>query len=497
MKQFDKKTLKYGSASIVLAVVFIVLVFVLNLVVTSLTERFNLFVDLTKEQLYEISDATHSLIADTKDEEIKFIFLTPLDELDANPYAKNVKTLALEYEEKYPNITIEYIDMLKNPGAVAKYRKDYTLTDTTVIVESAKRFTAFDMSTCFVYTQDESGAYQYYAFNAEYRFTAAIIKVTRDEMPRALFTSNHSETIPVQLKSLLVDAGFTVENIDLSQKDIPADTKLVIINDPQTDLTGIESETSGISETTKLSRYLNGGGNAMVFIDPETPVLKNLDELLKNWGIGVLHGYQVLDDQNSISSMDSRALIARYENDYVADDEVDFTSFHSRLSSIENPIKTVFFDALPMEILPLTDVTHSVGAILSSYPTSYVPKNNSENLYKGSLPLLVAGARREFDEELAETKVNYLIVGGSTYFASDVFLGTYQNTYGNTEIVKSIVSKITDETMLLDIRYKEFNDTKLTIDNKTSQNWLIVLVTALPALVLLSAFFVFLKRRHL
>jgi hypothetical protein len=466
-------------------------------VVTALTERFNLFVDLTEEQLYEISDATHTLIEGAKDEDIKFIFLTPLDELDANSYAKSVKTLALEYEEKYPNITIEYIDMLKNPGAVAKYRKDYTLTETTIIVESEKRFTAFDMSTCFVYTQDENGAYQYYAFNAEYRFTSAIIRVTRDEMPRALFVENHSETIPVHLKSLLVDAGFLVENIDLSQKDIPEDTKLVIINDPQTDFTGIESETSGVSETTKLSRYLNGGGNAMVFVDPETPVLKNLDELLANWGIGVIHGYQVLDDYNSISSMNSLALISRYEKDYNADDEVDFSVFHSRLSGAENPIKTVSHNSLPLELLPLTDVHHSVGAILSSYPTSYVPKTESQNLYEGSVPLLVAGARREFDEELAETKVNYLIVGGSTYFASDVFLGTYQNTYGNTEIVKSIVSEITDETMLLDVNYKEYNDTRLTVDTKTSERWLIILVTALPALVLLSAFLVFLKRRHL
>lgn len=492
-----KKSLKYGSASVILAVVFILLVFVLNLLVTSLTERFNLFVDLTEEQLYEISDATHALLEGTEDEEIKFIFLTPLDELDSNEYAKSVKTLALEYEEKYKNITIEHIDMLKNPGAVAKYRKDYTLSDTTIIVESAKRFTAFDMSTCFVYTQDENGGYQYYAFNAEYRFTSAIIKVTRDEMPRALFVTNHAEAVPAQLRALLVDSGFVVENVDLSQSDIPADTKLVIINDPQTDFTGIESETSGMSETTKLSRYLENGGNAMIFVDPETPVLKNLDELTANWGINILHGYQVLDDYNSVSSMDSLALITRYAPDTDSSDEVDFSVFHKRLSGADNPIKTVSYATVPLQLLPLTDVSHSVGVILSSYATSYVPKNSSENVAEGMMPLLAAGVRREYDEELMKTKKNYLIVGGSTYFAGDVFLGTYQNTYGNTEIIKSVISEITDETMLLSVNYKEYNDTKLTIDNKTSRRWLVVLVSVLPAVVLAAAFLVFLRRRHL
>ena len=91
----DKKALKYGSASLILAVVFIALIFVLNLVVTTLTDKFNLFVDLTEEQLYEISEASEELLKDMGDEEIKFIFLTPLDELDNNEYAKSVKTLAL------------------------------------------------------------------------------------------------------------------------------------------------------------------------------------------------------------------------------------------------------------------------------------------------------------------------------------------------------------------------------------------------------------------
>lgn len=492
-----KKTLKYGSASVILAIVFIALVFVLNLVVTSLTDRFNLFVDLTEEQLYEISDASHKLLENVGEEDVKFIFLTPLDELDNNEYTKSVKTLAEEYAEKYPSIKLEYVDMLKNPGAVSKYRRDYDLSATTVIVESAKRFTAFDMSECFVYSQDQNGAYQYYAFNAEYRFTSSLIKVTRDEMPRAAFITNHAETVPVQLKALLVDAGFIVENVDLSQKDIPEDTKLVIVNDPQTDFTGIESEEMGVSEITKLSRYLEKGGNAMIFVSPATPELKNLDELMENWGIGVLHGYQVVDDINSVSSMNSLALITRYVEDTNADDETDFSVFHKRVSGADNPIKTVSHYTVPLEILPLTNVTHSVAPILSSYATSYIPESDSKNLYEGSVPVLVAGARREFNSELGETEINYLIVGGSAYLASDVFLGTYRNTYANTEIIKSIVSEITDETMLLDVSYKVYNDTSLTIDNRTSQRWLITLVAALPVVVLLGAFLVFFKRRHL
>lgn len=487
-----KKVLKYGSASVVLAVVFIALVFVINLVATALTDRYNLFVDLTNEQLYEISDASEELLADMGDEQVRFIFLTPLDELDNDEHAKSVKTLALEYEAKYDNITVEYIDMVKNPGTVAKYRKDYEVSSTTILVESDKRFVAFDMAECFVYTQDGNGNYSYYAFNAEYRFTSALIRVTRDTMPRALFTTNHLETVPTQFKSLLIDAGFEVELFDLEQNEIPEDTKLIVINDPNTDLTGMETASMGTSEITKLSRYLDNGGNVMLFVDPQTPELKNLDELCASWGIGIHHGVAVVDDRNSIASFDNFAVIARY-----ASENETFAKFHSAISSAENPQRTISYYTAPLEILSISDISHKPGTILSSYATAYVPLTETENYAEGVIPLLAGSYKSIFDEELGESKNNYLIVGGSTWFTSDTFLGSYQNTYANAELVKSIISELTDETMMLSVNAKIYNDTTLTIDNATSQKWLYALIFALPSLVLVGAFAVYLKRRHL
>ncbi len=490
--KLTQKTIKYGSASVVLAVVFIAFIFVINLVVTAVTDKFNLFVDLTQEQLYEISDASEALLEDMGDEEIKFIFLTPLDELDNNEYIKSIKTLALEYEEKYDNISIEYIDMLKNPGTVAKYRKDYDLKATSVIVESARRFVAFDMSECFVYTQNDQGSYDYYAFNGEYRFTSAIIRVTRETMPKAVFTTNHLETVPSQFKLLLQDSGFEVVLLDLSQDELPENTELLIVNDPRTDFTGLESESGGASEITKLSKYLENGGNAMLFVDPETPVLNNLDEFCATWGIKIEHNLAVVDNRNSISSIDTYAVISRY-----ATENEQLTPFHATLSGEENPQKTVSYYTAPLSFLPLTDVSHGVGAILTSYATAYVPVSDTENYAEGIIPLLAAGYRSNYDAERGETVYNYLVVGGSTWFTGDVFLGTYQNTYGNDELIKNMISEMTDETMILNVSYKVYNDTTLTIDNATSQKWLMALVMALPAIVLLASLAVFLKRRHL
>lgn len=501
---FDKKTLKYGSASVILAVVFIALVLVLNLVVTAITDKYNLFVDLTQEELYTISESTENLLKDIGDDEIKFIFFTPLDEFDNESHAKSVKALALEFEEKYDNISIEYIDMLKNPGAVAKYRRDYNLSATTIVVESAKRFVAFDLSECFVYTQDTStGGYIYYAFNGEYRFASSILRVTREEMPRALFTTNHLEAIPAYFENLLIDSGFEVQRIDLMQENIPDDTALVVINDPQTDFTGIESETDGQSEITKLSRYLEGGGNAMLFVDPDTPELKNLFELCNLWGIKLLPGMSVIDDVTHVSSLDSRAIIAKYVEYSASGSEEEkeksekLSIFHKSISSMANPQKAVSYYTMPLSLAPITDSSRGVGAILASDVTSYVPLSANENFYKGSVPLMAAGYKDIYNSELSENETSYFLVGGSTHFVSDTFLGTYQNLYANYELMGSILEALTDETLALDIKYKVYNDTSLALDNATTQDWLAVLVFVLPGIVLAIALLVFLRRRHL
>lgn len=490
--KIDKKTVKYGSASIVLAAVFIALIIIANLVVTAFTDRFNLFVDLTQEELYTVSEATDKLLENIGDQKIKFIFFTPLDELDSNERTKSIKSLALEYEEKYPNVTIEYMDMMKNPGLVAKYRKNYSnLSATSIVVESEKTFAAFDMQECFVYMQNaNTGSYEYYAFNAEYRFTSAILKVTRDKMPKALFTTNHLEEIPTQFKLLLEDAGFEVQTVNLLQSDIPEDTKLVVINDPQTDFTGLETEEIGQSEITKLSKYLNNGGNVMVLMDPDTPELKNLDELCQSWGIQIAHGLTLTDDSNSIQSSGSQAIIARY------DTNEEYSVFHKALSSRENPISTVMYKAAPMQLLPVTDVTHTVGPILTTYATAKVHMSN-QDYSTGMMPLLAAGCKNTYNSELGETVKNYLIVSSSTWFASDTALGNFQVTYGNYELLKNIIGEITDETMILNVNYKVYNDTALTVSTAVSQKWMTVLIFVLPAIVLIAALGVYLKRRHL
>lgn len=486
----NTKVLKYGTASVVLAIVFIALLFAINLVAGIVTEKFNLYVDLTDEQLYSLSDETFSLLEDM-DEPVKIIFFTPLDKLDSDSYVKNIKTLALEYEEKFDNITVEYVDMTRNPELVRRYRKDFSLAETSVIVESDKRFAGFDMAECFVYTQNDDSSYSYYAFNGEYRFTSSLLKVTRDTMPVVTFMTNHGEEVPSIFKSVLTDSGFEVKTVNLLQENIPENTEILISVSPKSDLTGVESEEEGNSEITKLNAYLAKGQDVMIFLDPNTPELPNLDDFLYNWGIDVLHGVSVQDNVNYLASANNMAVLAQY---YTEDEN---TSSLAKVSDSASAMPVVSYYTSPISIVPLTNVSRGVAPLLTTSTTAYVPKNAQENYVQNTrIPLLVAGYSRTFNSTTGNTDKNYVVVGGSTYFVSDQYLGAYSALFANSELIRNIISTMTDETIVLNMPYKVYNDTSLVATAEQSQKWMATLIVVLPSIVLVTALAVFLKRRH-
>lgn len=486
----NTKVLKYGTASVVLAIVFIALLFAINLVAGIVTEKFNLYVDLTDEQLYSLSDETFSLL-ENMDEPVKIIFFTPLDKLDSDSYVKNIKTLALEYEEKFDNITVEYVDMTRNPELVRRYRKDFSLAETSVIVESDKRFAGFDMAECFVYTQNDDSSYSYYAFNGEYRFTSSLLKVTRDTMPVVTFMTNHGEEVPSIFKSVLTDSGFEVKTVNLLQENIPENTEILISVSPKSDLTGVESEEEGNSEITKLNAYLAKGLDVMIFLDPNTPELPNLDDFLYNWGIDVLHGVSVQDNVNYLASANNMAVLAQY---YTEDEN---TSSLAKVSDSASAMPVVSYYTSPISIVPLTNVSRGVAPLLTTSTTAYVPKNAQENYVQNTrIPLLVAGYSRTFNSTTGNTDKNYVVVGGSTYFVSDQYLGAYSALFANSELIRNIISTMTDETIVLNMPYKVYNDTSLVATAEQSQKWMATLIVVLPSIVLVTALAVFLKRRH-
>ena len=139
----NRKKLKHGSIALVLTALTVIAVIVINFIFTKLAYSKNWYIDMTQNKLYGLSDAGRELL-DTIDPEaeIKVHFCTPLDKMNNNNYTKMVFEFVKQIGAEYPNVTYDYIDLLKDVQVAYKYKSSSsdTVTSDSIIVESGTEF---------------------------------------------------------------------------------------------------------------------------------------------------------------------------------------------------------------------------------------------------------------------------------------------------------------------------------------------------------------------
>ena len=158
------RKLKYGAIAIVLTAVVVAAVVIFNTIFSALVYKYYWYVDMTKEGVYGLTDSGRALLDDI-DAEINIIFCQPYDQLEQDAAMNMIYSLVREMASEYDNINYSYIDIIKDPTAVTKYKTTPAASrlTTDVIVESGTEFRAFRAQAMFV--QNESGVI--WAFNGE------------------------------------------------------------------------------------------------------------------------------------------------------------------------------------------------------------------------------------------------------------------------------------------------------------------------------------------
>ena len=130
------KRLKHGTMATVLTVVFIVVLVLVNIVATSVFERFPLTIDMTSDESYTISDETEKYIKSV-DKDVKITVLSEESEFtSASKYIRQSNEILQNIVKSNRHFSIEYIDLLSNPEVKSEYED--TLDEFDIIVESGK-----------------------------------------------------------------------------------------------------------------------------------------------------------------------------------------------------------------------------------------------------------------------------------------------------------------------------------------------------------------------
>ena len=481
---FKSRSFKRGSMSMALTVAVIAAVIIINIVITALAHKYYLYIDMTKDSVFKLTDEALAIVEGI-DDEVNIIFCDDSDSLQSNLYQKTVYNTALELSSKFDNINIKHVDVYKNPSSVSKYKttQGTKITDQSIIVESGSESIVYTLNAFFTY--NESG--YVWAYNGEYKLISGILRVTADENPKALFTTGHGESLVDEaLWALFADAGYEVNIINLIENDIPEDTRFVIINDPIYDFQGISADTEGKkSEIEKIDDFLDDFGCLAVFTDPETPELPELYSFLKEWGIAF--GEHTLRDYNHSLTTDGLSLVAEY-----AKGETEGATLIRDITKIAEPPKAIVKNARPVDILFDTSGSRSVSPILTTSSKAMLGDKNENLVDGGRFNLMTLSSEMRYIDN--QDKYSFVLACGSTNFATNEYIG--QKAYSNSDILHAAMKQMGQERIPVNLDLKPFDNTSLDITASEATNWSLAIILILPITAIIFCTVILIRRRH-
>ena len=461
-----------------ISVVCVLALVVLNLLLTQLGAKKLLYVDLTPEEFYTVSDRmkthTDAIIKnlERKGEKIKITFCTDPDYLTATQSLRMPYFLALGLENIFPErIEVETVNVAYNPTAVSKYKANSMteITQTDIIVSYGERYRIFGANSMWV--SDTEG--NLYSFNGEYKLASIMMSVTAKELPVAYFVTNHGEIYydaqnkarpenyeAQQIYNLLTERGLDVKLLDLSKDDIPEDCVLLVINNPKTDfadenISEDDKNSLGyLTETEKLDRYLvMEQGAVMVAKDP-TLELHNFDLFLYEWGFDISDSI-VRDEKYHMLGSNEKIFGA-----YDTDDESYGMAIYESFASMPSSPSMIFnktgyincsFGPGMSKTEPGTNITSRNYAPFfysSGYAKAYNDSDGDgyrddiihDAALNGKMDIAGVTTRMQIDQQTAEYQYSYLFCAPSAEAFSNDLLGN--GSYANYEVLSALVENI-------------------------------------------------------
>ena len=515
----DKRNLKYGTLSIVVTVIFVVLALVVNGIATSLSSVYGWYTDMTASGIFSLSDAFREKMDDllsTEDGEPVYLNIVLMSEEDyfssMNSLTNMVYQTLKEVTAEYDNIELIAYNTTVHPELAEKYMM--TALDTPqlsdVVIELAdENHNAIDNVPAKKYSIDsfftaDSSSGSYIGYNAEARLLSAVAQLTgQSEKPVAYYLQGHGEPTLAEAsdwQEVLELAGFEIKELNLSTEDFPVPedgdcgNDIVIINSPKYDLLS----TQEISEVKKIRTLLGTNyGNMIVVEDASSPTLPALEGLLSEWGLG--YGGSVTDDQHSVSSSGAAKVIADYAQTYQPSESSPSmaTQILSRTFGGSDPGNTTTIFGTPKEVLILDNSQIVQGmngsassfSLLKTYDTARTRRTDGETI-TGSATML--GVSRMV-WELNSNDVSFVVAIGSADFLSS----EYEGSCANRSIMYALLNLMWDNVMTFEgIDYKAFDSSSLTVPTSAATTWTVVCVVAIPVLIAGLGAYVYIRRRH-
>ena len=469
-----KNNTKYGINAIIVTIVTIAAVILVNALITTISSKVPLKIDMTHDRVYEFSDHTKEVMKKF-DKEINVYALYP-----ANTSSNEYITYAEEYLAKYSalnkNFKVSYIDPYTNPNFVKKYENQgQAINAGSIILECGDKVRILTMDQLYT-TNNYTGST---SIDMEKQITSAVMYVTgQSDTVKVYFTEGHDEHPSTEFSAALKDNGYECENLNISVSGaIPEDAAMVVVMAPVKDFAA--------EECNILDSYLDNGGKAIFLSEPGTENLPRLSEYLSEWGIVPRNDYIVEGDPNHAFRLQNGLTIPSPEfeehditKNLISQKLVYMAAAAGSLEINDNNVRYA-------KVTPLMKTTDkSYGKVNLAAET--MQQEDGDN--RG--PLVVAAL-----SEMQSGNYGKIMVLGSLQ-AVELSGILEESSYANGDFMLNAAGYLTETDTSMDIRAKEISASSLTMNQSQIVITWVLLQYVLPLIIIIAGLVVWLKRRY-
>ena len=452
--RLGKRSTRFGANALVMIVIVLGILVLINFLGTRHHRRF----DTTAGNRFSLSDHTARVLDGVDREVVITAFIQGED--------TGLGDLLSEYAYANRQVSYRFVDPDSEPGLA----KAYEITRYgTIVVESGDKSERLDEGR-------------------EEALTNAILSVIREGKKVVCVLSGHGERDidsdePQGYSAVggaLEDENYDVRQLILAvEGEVPEDCSVLLLAGPQK--APLEAETEAIE------RYLDGGGNLMVLLEPHPAA--GLSGLLTSYGLQV--GQDLVLDASGVGRLFGMGpavpLVSSYEDHAITEGFDLMTFFPTARSVTPSPLPPA---GLTVQPLARTSPNSWGETQLGTETARLDPETDLQG------PVTVAAAVETGQgtapaDTAGEKPAARLVVFGDSDFASNA----YFSTSGNGDLFLNAVNWLAQEEDLISIRPRDTEDRRVTLTPRQSRMIFFISVILMPLAALIAGAAVWIRRR--
>lgn len=484
-KILNNRRFRMGSFATVLTVIFIAALIILNMIVSAVSNRYPVQIDLTTDKIYGLSDETIEYLKGLKKEVDIYVLATEDGFSSASDYFLQAKETIKKFPQYTSNVDLSFVDMAKDPSFESKYAS-YNIGTRDIIVECGSKIQIVKTSDLFTLQYDSSTGYSYIqGSRTDEAITSAIMNVTSDYTPKVTLLTAHSSFDATSFVSLLEQNSFEVITQDLLLEDIDPEAEVAILFAPSQDLDE--------DQLKKLDAFLDNDGqkgrSLLYFASASQPAMPAMEAFLSEWGIVMEDATVYETDYSRIYNYSPLYSIVDFVNEEILEDPSGYmlmpTARVMDTSFTERDGKTV-------------EVLQKFGPEALAIPNDAGEDYNIEDAEAYAWPALVLSTLEKSAGKVNESGVAVLksqvIVSASAASCESGLLSS--NTFVNGKYYLNLINSVVGRDVSYSVTDKVLDTNTLVMTNTQILGIAAVFVIVIPAALLVWGIVVFMRRRH-